>query len=35
MSSGLFPRVGEDDISSFPEPDIHLALKPKPLNFPS
>ena len=28
MSSGLFPRVGEDDI--FPEPALHLALKPKP-----
>ena len=30
MSLGLFPRVGEDDIKSFPEPDLHLALKPKP-----
>ena len=30
MSSGLFPRFGEDDVKSFPEPDLHLALKPKP-----
>ena len=30
MSPGLFPRVGDDDIESFPEPDLHLALKPRP-----
>ena len=30
MSSDLFPRIGEDDIQSFLEPDLHLALKPKP-----
>ena len=30
MSSGLLPSVGEDDILSFPEHDLHLALKPKP-----
>ena len=30
MSSDLFLSVGEDDIWSFPEPDLHLALKPKP-----
>ena len=30
MSSGLFPRVREDDLYSFLEPDLHLALKPKP-----
>ena len=35
MSPGLFLRVGDDDIKSFPEPDLHLALKPKPSNFPS
>ena len=34
MSSGLFPRIGEYDIKSFPEPDLHLALKPRPYDFP-
>ena len=29
-SSGSFPRVREDDLLSFPEPDLHLALKTKP-----
>ena len=29
MSSGIFPRVGEDDIYSFPEPALHLELNPK------
>ena len=32
--SGPFPRVGEDDLQSFPKPDLHLALKTKPYNFP-
>ena len=30
MSPGLFPRIEDDDIESFLEPDLHLALKPKP-----
>ena len=30
MSSGLFSSIGKDDILSFPEPDLHLVLKPKP-----
>ena len=34
MSSGLFPRVGEDDIQSFPEPNLHFALKTKSYDFP-
>ena len=34
MSSGLFPHVGEHDIQSFPEPDLHLALEIKPYDFP-
>ena len=29
-SSGSFPRIGEDDLESIPEPDLHLALKTKP-----
>ena len=32
--SGPFPRAGEDDLYSFPEPDLRLALKTKPYNFP-
>ena len=32
-SSGSFPRVGEDDLYSFPEPDLHLDLKTKPKIF--
>ena len=31
--SGPFPRVREDDLQSFLEPDLHLALKTKPYNF--
>ena len=34
MSSGLFPRIGEHDIYSFPEPDLHLTLIPRPYDFP-
>ena len=30
MSSGPFPRVGEDDLSSFPEPNLCLAIKTEP-----
>ena len=33
MSSGIFPNVGEDDLESFPEQGLHLALKPKPQKF--
>ena len=30
MPSGLFPRVGDNDPLSFPNPDLDLELKPKP-----
>ena len=29
-SSGLFLLVGEDDLYSSPETDLHLAIKPNP-----
>ena len=29
-SSGPFPRVGEDDLWSFPKPDLRLAMKTEP-----
>ena len=29
-SSGSFPRVGEDDIQSSPELNLHVAIKPTP-----
>ena len=30
MSSGPFPRAEEDDLLSFPEPDLGLAIKTDP-----
>ena len=30
MSSDPFPRVGEDDLWSFPELDLHLTIKTEP-----
>ena len=30
---GSFPYIGEDDLESFPEPDLHLALKTNPYDF--
>ena len=30
MSSDPFPRVGEDDLLSFPESDLRLAIKTEP-----
>ena len=30
MSSDPFPRIGEDDLSSFPEPDLRLDIKIEP-----
>ena len=30
MSSDPFPRAGEDDLQSFPEPDLGLAIKTEP-----
>ena len=30
MSSGPFPRAGEDDLWSFPEPNLGLAIKTEP-----
>ena len=30
MSSGPFPLIGEDDLLSFPEPDLCLVIKTEP-----
>ena len=30
MSLGPFPRAGEDNLSSFPEPDLGLAITTNP-----
>ena len=30
MFPGSFPHVREDDLSSFPDPDLHLAIKIDP-----
>ena len=30
MSSGPFPHTREDDLLSFPEPDLGLAIKTEP-----
>ena len=30
MPLGLFPHVGDNDLYSFPKPDLDLALKPEP-----
>ena len=30
MSSGPFPRAGEDNLQSFPEPNLGLVIKTEP-----